>query len=119
MIDLVQGEEGSFFYYAGLLLGMTLVGSYLWLILNTVITNMLFHAILFFTGIFLVIAALGFATARTRSSRVALTMLTGIVGGVHAFLIFVSYDLISGIVLFAWVAFGTLLAFAALSWLQE
>ena len=119
MIDLVQGEEGSFFYYAGLLFGMTLVGSYLWLILNTVITDMLFHAILFFSGVFLVVAALGFAAATTRSSRVALTMLAGTVGGIHAYLIFVSYDLISAIVLFAWIAFGALLAFATLCWLGE
>jgi hypothetical protein len=119
VIDLVRGEEGTFFYYLGLLVGMVLVGSYLWLILNTVIANMLFHAILFFSGIFLVIAALGFATANTRSSRVALTMLAGIVGGIHAYLIFVSYDLISAIVLFAWVAFGALLSFATLNWLQE
>jgi hypothetical protein len=98
---------------------MVLVGSYLWLILNASIANLLFHAILVMSGIFLVAAALGFATANTRSSRVALTMLSGIVGGIHAYLIFVSFDLISAIVLFAWVAFGALLAFATLSWLQE
>lgn len=119
VIDLVRGEEGTFFYYLGLLFGMTLVGSYLWLILNESIANVLFHTILFMSGVFLVGGALGFAAAKTRSSRVGLTMLCGIVGGIHAYLIFVLFDLIAGIVLFAWIAFGSLVAFATLSWLQE
>jgi hypothetical protein len=120
VIDLVRGEEGTFFYYLGLLFGMVLIGAYFWLILNATITNLIFHAIFVFSGIFLVASALGFAGANTRSSRVGLTMLAGIVGGIHAFLIFVLFtDLIIAIVLFAWIAFGTLVAFATLSWLQE
>ncbi|MFW9893914.1 MAG: hypothetical protein ACFFFO_17045 [Candidatus Thorarchaeota archaeon] len=116
---MVRGEEGTFFYYLGLLFGMTLVGAYFWLILNHMIANVIFHAILVMSGVFLVASALGFAAAKTRSSRIGLTMLSGIVGGIHAYLIFVLFDLISGIVLFAWIAFGTLVAFATLSWLQE
>jgi uncharacterized membrane protein HdeD (DUF308 family) len=128
VIDLVRGEEGTFFYYLGLLFGMVLVGSYFWLILNATVWNLMFHAILVMSGIFLVIAALGFASAKTRSSRVGLTMLSGITGGIHAYLIFsyltyhpISgvYNVIAAIVLFAWVAFGSLVAFATLSWLQE
>ncbi len=116
---MVRGEEGTFFYYLGLLVGMTLVGSYLWLILNEAIANVIFHMILFMSGVFLIAAALGFAAAKTRSSRIGLTMLSGIVGGIHAYLIFVLFDLIAGIILFAWIAFGSLVAFATLSWLQE
>lgn len=98
---------------------MVLIGSYFWLILYEMITNVLFHFILFVSGVFLVASALGFASAKTRSSRVGLTMLSGIVGGVHLYLIFVLFDVIAGIVLFAWIAFGSLVAFATLSWLQE
>ncbi|MFX1482887.1 MAG: hypothetical protein ACFFCP_06830 [Promethearchaeota archaeon] len=117
---MVRGEEGTFFYYLGLLFGMTLVGSYFWLILIEMITNVIFHAILIMSGVFLVASALGFAAAKTRSSRIGLTMISGIVGGIHAYLIFVLFtDLIIAIVLFAWIAFGTLVAFATLSWLQE
>ena len=83
------------------------------------IVNVLLHAILVMSGVFLVASALGFAGAKTRSSRVGLTMLSGIVGGVHLYLIFVLFDLIAGIILFAWIAFGSLVAFATLSWLQE
>ncbi|MFW9767499.1 MAG: hypothetical protein ACFFF9_13030 [Candidatus Thorarchaeota archaeon] len=125
---MVRGEEGTFFYYLGLLFGMTLVGSYIWLILNATIWNVLLHMILVMSGIILVAGALGFASAKTRSSRVGLTMLSGITGGIHAYLIFSyltyhpyaeTYDVIAAIVLFAWIAFGTLVAFATLSWLQE
>lgn len=128
VIELVRGEEGTFFYYLGLLFGMVLVGSYLWLILNATVWNLVFHTILVMSGILLVAAALGFASAKTRSSRVGLTMLSGITGGIHAYLIFsyLTYNPISGlfdvivaIILFAWIAFGTLVAFATLSWLGE
>ena len=98
---------------------MVLIGSYFWLILNEMMANLLFQAILVVSGVFLVASALGFSAAKTRSSRVGLTMLSGIVGGVHLFLIFVLFDLIAGIILFAWIAFGALVAFATLSWLQE
>jgi len=119
VIDLVRGEEGTFFYYTGLLLGMVLIGAYFWLILNATIANLLIHMIFVMSGIFLVAAALGFAAANTRSSRIGLTMLSGSVGGIHAYLIFINFDVIAGIVLFAWIAFGSLLAFATLNWLQE
>ncbi|MHA2024518.1 MAG: hypothetical protein ACW98U_01360 [Candidatus Thorarchaeota archaeon] len=124
----MQGEEGTLFYYTGLLFGMVLVGSYIWLILNATVWNLIFHAILVMSGIFLVAAALGFASAKTRSSRVGLTMLSGITGGIHAYLIFAYltynpilglFDVLVAIILFAWVAFGTLVSFATLSWLQE
>lgn len=119
MIQLVRGEEGTFFYYLGLLIGMVLIGSYFWLILNVTIVNLLIHMIFVMSGIFLVISALGFAAAQTRSSRIGLTMLSGSVGGIHLYLIFAQFDVIAGIVLFAWVAFGSLVAFASLNWLQE
>jgi hypothetical protein len=119
VIQLVRGEEGTFFYYLGLLFGMTLIGAYFWLILNVTIVNLLIHMVFIMSGIFLVASALGFAAAETRSSRIGLTMLSGSVGGIHAYLIFVSFDVIAGIVLFAWIAFGALVAFATLSWLQE
>ena len=70
-------------------------------------------------GILLVVSTFGFATATTRSSRVGLTMLTGILAGIHLYLMFTMYDLILAIILFAIMGFGLLLAFAAFSWLNE
>ena len=120
MIHLVRGEEGTFFYYLGLLMGMALLGAYFWFIMNApVVVNMLFYLILVLGGILLVGSAFGFASANTRSSRVALTMLTGILGGIHAYLVFTIFDFILAIILFAWMAFGLLIAFAAFNWLFE
>jgi hypothetical protein len=46
-------------------------------------------------------------------------MLTGILGGIHIYLLFTLFDLIVGIILFAWMGIGLLIAFAAFSWLHE
>ena len=121
MIYLVRGEEGTFFYYLALLIGMALWGAYIWTIMNTtvLVVSVLVIWLLVFSGLFLGVAAFGFAAAKTRSSRVGLTMLTGILCGVHAYLIFSMYDLIMGIILFAWMALGLLIAFAAFNWLYE
>ena len=121
MIHLARGEEGTFFYYLALLIGMALLGAYFWTIMNAtiVVVNIIFHFLLVLGGMLLVVSAFGFASANTRSSRVGLTMLTGILGGIHAYLVFMMFDLIMGIVLFAWMAFGLLIAFAAFNWLYE
>ena len=121
MIYLVRGEEGTFFYYLALLIGMALVGAYFWYIMTTtiVVVSIFFYWILVLGGFLLVGTTFGFASANTRSSRVALTMLTGILGGIHAYLIFTMYDIIMGIILFAWMGFGLLVAFAAFNWLYE
>ena len=99
---------------------MALIGAYFWTLLNTpVVASTIFHWIFVMSGIFLAVAAFGFAAADTRSGRVGLTMLTGILCGIHAYLIFILFDLIMGIILFAWMAFGLLVAFAAFNWLYE
>ena len=100
---------------------MALWGAYIWTIMNTtvLVVNTLFVWLLVFSGLFLAIASFGFAAATTRSGRVALTTITGILGGIHAYLIFTMFDLILGIILFAWMAFGLLVAFAAFTWLHE
>ena len=121
MIHLARGEEGTFFYYLALLIGMALVGAYFWFIMNTsiVVVSILFYWILVLGGLLLVGSAFGFASANTRSSRVGLTMITGILGGIHGYLLFTMYDVILAIILFAWMAFGLLVAFAAFNWLYE
>ena len=121
MIHLVRGEEGTFFYYLALLIGMALLGVYFWTIMTTVVVvvNLIFYWILILGGILFVISAFGFASADTRSSRVGLTMLTGTLGGIHTYLLFTLFTLIMAIILFAIMAFGLLIALAAYSWLGE
>jgi len=118
---LTSGDEGTFFYYLALLIGMALLGAYFWTLINTTIVgvSVILYLTLIMGGILLVGSTFGFASARTRSSRVSLTMLSGILAGIHAFLIFTIFDLIMGIILFAWMGIGLLIAFAAFSWLHE
>ncbi|MFW9806667.1 MAG: hypothetical protein ACFFFK_08065 [Candidatus Thorarchaeota archaeon] len=118
---MVRGEEGTFFYYLALLIGMALLGVYFWTLMTTtvVVVNILFYWVLVMGGMLLVVSTFGFAAAKTRSSRVGLTMLTGILAGVHMYLIFTMYNLILAIILFAILGFGLLIAFAAFNWLYE
>ncbi len=121
MIQLARGEEGTFFYYLALLIGMALLGAYFWTLITTpiVVVNIIFYWVLVLGGLLLVGSAFGFALANTRSGRIVLTMLTGILGGIHLYLIFTMYTLIEGIILFAWMGIGLLIAFAAYNWLHE
>ncbi len=118
-------EEGGFFYYLALLIGMSLIGAYMWYTLTTPATVEAFHFssyyqfILFMSGIVLLASSFLFAYTKTRTSRVAMTAVCGVTGGVHFFLDISMYDMIPGIILFAWMAFGILLAFAAFNWLLE
>jgi len=118
---LVRGEEGTFFYYLALLIGMALLGAYFWTLMTTpiVVVNLLFYWVLVLGGLLLVGTTFGFASANTRSGRIALTMLTGILGGIHLYLVFTMYSLIEAIILFAWMGIGLLIAFAAFNWLHE
>ncbi|MHA3962378.1 MAG: hypothetical protein AM325_002455 [Candidatus Thorarchaeota archaeon SMTZ1-45] len=118
---MAHGEEGTFFYYLALLIGMALLGTYFWILMNTQTSavSIIFNMILVLGGILFAASAFGFVSAKTRSSRVGLTMLTGILGGIHVYLLFTMLDLITGIILFALMAIGLLIAFAAFSWLHE
>ncbi len=119
VIQLTVGEEGTFFYYLGLLVGMGLIGAYLWVVLTTITSGALFNYVLFIDGLLLVVSTFGLAFAATRSGRIGLTMISGVLGGIHGYLDIVLFPPIVGIVMFAWIAFGLLLSFATLSWLHE
>ena len=121
MIQLAPGEEGKFFYYLTLLIGMALLGIYFWIIATAVLApqNVFFQLVLIISGILLVASAFGFVAANTRSSRVTLTMVSGIIAGVHSYLIFALFELLMSVILFAWMALGLLIAFAAFNWIYE
>ncbi len=119
MINLSTTEEGGFFYYLALLIGMVLLGAYLWHIMITPTFSQFFQFILVMSGIILIMTAMLFVYGKTRSMRIGMTIASGILGGIHGFLVLALYGAITGIILFAWMAFGLLLAFAAYNWLQE
>jgi hypothetical protein len=112
-------EEGGFFYYLALLIGMVLIGAYLWHIIITPAVSQIFQLIQVFSALLLVVSAMGFVYGKTRSMRIGMTIASGILGGIHGFLVFVLNDVILGIILFAWFSFGVLLSFAAYNWLNE
>ena len=112
-------DEGGFFYYLALLAGMFLIGAYLWLIMIVPTFSQMFQLVLLLSGILLVVVAMTFVYARTRSSRIGLTVATGILGGIHGYLDLALYGWFVGLVLFAWMAFGLILAVSAYNWLYE
>jgi hypothetical protein len=112
-------EEGTFFYYLALLIGMGFLGAYFWISLTVMPILPEYQYFIFLSGLFFVAATLGIAFASTRSGRIGATMGAGIFGGVHAYLDVTQYEGLAGILLFAWITFGLLLAYAAFSWLRE
>jgi hypothetical protein len=99
---------------------MGLLGAYFWMILTATIVDIFIKATFFLTGLIVVLSTFGLAGAKKRSSRVILTTMSGLIGGVHGYLDIVLFPAdLWGALLFAWLAFGLLLAFAALAWLPE
>ncbi len=119
VVQLTVSEEGAFFYYLVLLIGAGLLGAYFWVVLMSITPGAVFNYILFVSGLLLVSSTYGLALAASRPGRVMLTVLSGLIGGVHGYLDLALFTDLMGIVMFAWVAFGLLLSFAALSWLRE
>ncbi|MBN2229133.1 MAG: hypothetical protein JW779_06025 [Candidatus Thorarchaeota archaeon] len=112
--------RGTFFYYLVLLIGMGLLGVYFWIILTATISDIAIKLVLFLSGIVTVCSTFALARTKSRPGRVSLTTLSGIIGGVHGFLIITLFpEGLMGALLFFWMACGLLLAFAALAWLPE
>ena len=98
---------------------MSLYGAYLWYTLTTPAVFGIYYFIFFMSGVLLMVTSFLFVYVKTRASRVGMTVLTGLFGGIHFFLDITLFDTFMGVILFAWVAFGLLLAFAAFNWLLE
>ena len=118
---MASGKEGKFFYYLLLLIGMALLGAYMWIIMNAALAPqyLFFKLILFISGILLIASASGFVAANTRSGRVTLTMVSGVLGGIHVYLIFTLFEYLTNVILFALMALGLMIAFAAFNWIHE
>jgi hypothetical protein len=116
-------DDGTIWHYLGLLVGMAFIGSYLWYLLFpfglTVYPDQSQTQILVITAILLVVATIALGFAKSRNERVVTTMASGALAGVHGYLDLYLFSPGAGIILFAWISFGLLLAFAVLAWLQE
>ncbi|TFG33624.1 hypothetical protein EU527_07395 [Candidatus Thorarchaeota archaeon] len=112
--------RGTLFYYLVLLIGMGLIGAYFWLIVTADITDRMVKMAFFLTGFCLVLSTFALAGATKRVSRIAFTTISGLSGGIHGYLDIVLFqEGLWGALLFGWIAFGLLLAYAALAWIPE
>ncbi len=116
-------DDGTVWHYLGLLTGMAFIGSYLWYLIypfglasypSPSVSN-----ILVITAILLVVSTLALGFAKTRNERIATTMVSGSLGGIHGYMDIIFFTPGAGIILFAWIAFGLLLAFSVLAWMVE
>ena len=100
---------------------MALLGAYMWIIVSAALAPqyLFFKLVLFMSGILLIASAFGFVAANTRSSRVTLTVVSGVLGGIHAYLIFTLFEYLTNVILFAVMALGLMIAFAAFNWIYE
>ena len=120
---MTMSDEGTIWHYLGLFVGMVFLGSYLWYLLFPfgIASNptLLETQLLMVTGIFLIASTLALGFAKTRNERIITTMLSGSLGGIHGYMDLLFFAPGAGIILFAWLAIGLLLAFSVLAWLQE
>lgn len=99
---------------------MGFLGAYFWVVLTSPIADLILHALIFITGILLIVSSLSIAYAKTRGERILTTVISGAFGGVHGYLDLALYaEGYLGIIMFAWIALGLLLAFASFSWILE
>jgi len=99
---------------------MGFLGVYFWIILTAAILDAMVKLVFFLSGLILMISTFALAAAKTRSSRTILTILSGLVGGTHAFMDIVLFpNWMYGTLMFFWLLFGLLLACAAIAWLPE
>ncbi|MGY5875389.1 MAG: hypothetical protein RTU30_06565 [Candidatus Thorarchaeota archaeon] len=116
-------EEGTFYHYLVLFLGVMILGLYFYFMLVTMISDFWMNLISFTVALLLVVTTLSIPQSASRSGRTGLTMLSGFLAGIVGYLDLALYNfgdpINFGIVVFAWLAFGILLSFAAFNWLQE
>jgi hypothetical protein len=112
--------RGTFVYYLVLLIGTGFLGVYFWIILTAAIPDVMVKLAFFLSGLILMISTFALAAAKSRSGRTILTILSGLVGGTHAYMDIVLFpDWMYGTLMFFWLLFGLLLSCAAFAWLPE
>ena len=99
---------------------MGLLGVYFWIILTATIPDLLIKLAFFLSALTIVVSTFGLARAKTRAGRTSLTMVSGLIGGSHAYMDIILFpDWLYGAFLFFWFGLGLLLSAAALAWLPE
>ncbi|TFH11809.1 MAG: hypothetical protein E4H14_00225 [Candidatus Thorarchaeota archaeon] len=112
--------RGTYLYYQGLLFGTGFIGVYFWIIITAPMADRMMQFIFFLSALVVAASVYALARAKTRSNRTSLTVISGLVGGAHAYMTITLWpDWFFGMFLFIWFFLGMLLAAAALHWLPE
>ena len=113
--------RGTYLYYQALLLGTGMIGIYFYIILTATISDPIIYAAFILSGFMTAASVYGLARAPTRSARTSLTIISGLVGGAHAYMDIALFplDWLFGSLMFIWFFLGLLIAAAALYWLPE
>lgn len=105
-------------YYSVLAIGLALILLYMLWTMSSVAEPFL-RPLLLVDCSFFVLATAAVAYARTRPRRMALTFISGILGGIQGYLDVTLYAGYLGGLVFLWIAFGVLLVVASVGWLNE
>ena len=105
-------------YYSVLAIGLGLILLYMLWTMSSV-TEPFLRPLLLVDCSFFVLATAAVAYARTRPRRMALTFISGILGGIQGYLDVSLYAGYLGGLAFLWIAFGVLLVVASVGWLNE
>lgn len=105
-------------YYSVLAVGLGLILVYMLWTMSSVAEPSLRPLLLLDCSLF-VLATVAVAYARTRPKRMALTFISGILGGIQGYLDVTLYAGYLGGLVFLWIAFGVLLVLASVGWLNE
>ena len=112
--------RATYLYYQALLLGTGMIGVYIWILLTTPIADVIVKLAFFFSALVLVGSVYALAKAKTRPSRTSATVLSGLVGGAHAYMAVILFpEWLFGTFMFFWFFLGLLVAAAAIQWLPE
>ena len=97
-----------------------MIGVYLWILLTTAIPDVLIKVIFFLSGLFLIVSVYALAKATTRPTRTSTTVVSGLIGGAHAYMAVILFpEWLFGTFMFFWLVLGLLVAAAAIHWLPE
>jgi len=97
-----------------------MIGVYFWILITTTIPDVTIKLIFFFSGLVLVGSVYALAKAKTRPSRTSATVLSGLVGGAHAYMAVILFpEWLFGTFMFFWFFLGMLIAAASIQWLPE
>ena len=108
----------NFTYYLSMVIGIAFFLLFMGYTLSITLIDPFYKMILLDVSILLLVTSLGFAYLKTRRARIAMTVVSGSLAGVHGYLSIALFTG-AGVYMFGWLGFSVLLIFAAFNWFKE